>query len=207
MSNGFGEYFQPIVPLEGVGAYYEIAGFGSVADSFSSEQIWVDLQVVNQCFPRTETSPPSGTCNIRSQRVNKAVSAGLNELGYGPIAVDGTINWQGAYQKFLSDFGMTKGPGYGLTKQALTVMEQQLKGGKTPGPNPPLKYDKIDVDTYVPKDKPGSATAGMGNIGMLLGLVVLGGIGFYAYSENKKKKGGVSRGSSKSARGAKTYPR
>lgn len=214
--SGTGSYYE-VPQMSGMGSYFTfrphevMLGFGSIAATFSAADVWADVQIVGSCFSWdaakgatvNQSGLSQGECNNKSQQVNKAVSAALNELGYGPISVDGSISWQGAYSKFLADFGLTKGPGYGLTQQALAVMEQQLRDGKVPGPNPPVKYEKIDKNTYVPTGKPGLAAAGLGTGGLILAALVLGGIGYAAYKSGKKKRssGGPRRtGSGRSMR-------
>lgn len=135
----------------------------------------------------------SGACNYAGQQANKEIAVALNALGYGPIAVDGSISWQAAYSRFLADNGLTKGPGFGITNQALLTMKAQLDAGETPGPNTPTEYEKVGGE-YIPK-KPGLETpeslGGMGTAGWIVLAAVVGVAGYAVYKSRKKQKGAV----------------
>ena len=198
-TSGYGEYYE--LPVAGYGEFYEIpvAGFGSVAATFSAAEVMANLAKSNACYGPgglcvgDDASTPDckaaqGACNWAGQKVNKDVAAALNELGYGPIAVDGTISWQGAYARFLTDHKLTKGPGFGLTSQALKTMEAQLKKGATPGPGKPSKFKKVNGD-FIPVADDDKAGVALG----LLAVAILGGTVAYIAAKNKRKKGRVKR--------------
>lgn len=197
---GVGSYYEIPQPMNGMGSYYSFSphevysgygGFGASDIDFSADKVMADIAISDVCYGPGGTGQPSGACNAAGQRVNKAVSAALNELGYGPLAVDGSINWKTAWKKFLADFQMTPGPGFGLSRQGLQLMEQQLAKGETPGPAAPVVYEKVDGE-YLPKGKPSDqiAAASMAAGGtLLLAVAAVGVLGYLAYTSGKKKKG------------------
>ena len=189
---GVGSYYT----LPGMGSYYTLpgmSGFGSPADTFDAAAVWSDVQMGGSCYGADGPIKGAnlGACNAAGGRATRAIQAALNELGYGPLSVTG--KWDGAvsgkWKRFLSDHGLQPGPGLGVSEQGLLLMEKLLKEGKTPGPNKPIVYDK-QGDQYIPRDAgPGTATAGMGAGGLLLGVLVIGGLGYAAYQSGKKRKG------------------
>lgn len=188
----------------GVGSYYEIpqpmSGFGAFADTFSAQQVWNDAQLGGSCFTpgnanfkacEEPTTPACGQCNAAGARATKQVQAALNQLGYGPMAVDG--KWgsgtSGAWKRYLADNGLTPGPGLGLSEQGLALMERQLKGGEKPGSGEKIEFENVNGQ-LIPKKGSGIATAGLSGGTLLLAALVAGGIGFAAWKAGKKKKGG-----------------
>lgn len=159
-------------------------------------------------FSSAACKAAAGGCNWAGQKANKEIAAALNALGYGPIPVDGTISWKGAYARFLSDHNLTKGPGFGITRQALLAMKRDLEAGEKPGPAPPVEYEKVNGE-HVPKTPGGKAAAarkeeeaaraGMGGAEWLLAALVVGGAGYLVYRAGKKKKGAGKKGKSQTA--------
>lgn len=188
--SGVGSYytFSPHQVYSGYGSYYEYSGFGSVADTFDPDAVMADIATSDICYGpggKGAADPQAGKCNFAGQRANKEIAAALNSLGYGPIAVDGSISWQGAYARFLADNGLTKGPGFGITRQALLTMQARLKAGETPGGNP-VEFEKVNGE-YVPTGK--TAGAGLGAGTWILAALAVGVVGYAAFAAGKKKKG------------------
>jgi hypothetical protein len=195
--------------MAGYGSYYEFsphqvyAGYGATAPLYDLDvdQVLADINTSDFCYgPQGVCSGDKagtavckgaqGQCNFAGQRANKEIAAALNALGYGPIAVSGAITWKGAYSQFLADNGLAKGPGFGITRQALLTMKAQLDAGETPGPAEPATYKKVNGE-LIPTGKPGDAArAGVSTGTILLAALVVGGIGYAAYKAGKKKKGG-----------------
>lgn len=201
------------------GAYYEFSphevyaasgygAFGTIADTFSASAIMADVAISDECYgpggpcigPGPALGPGSaackaivGRCNAASIRASKMVQAGLNELGYGPIAVDGSQNWIGPWKRYLSDEGMTPGPGLGLSLAGLLRMEQQLKAGEKPGPAPAKKFTKVNgeiipVTPPVVEPKP-TGLAALGGMGIALIAVAAIGVGYVVYKGTKRRPG------------------
>lgn len=199
--NGMGSYFT-FTPHEvfngmgGLGAFYYLQGFGSTAETFSAAAVWQDVLTTNACYgpeDQRPASPPYGACNAAGSRAVKAVQAALNELGYGPIPVDGNVSspWEGQWKQFLAQHNLSPGPGFGLTEQGLILMEKFLKEGKTPGPNKPVKFDKVNGE-YIPTGDD-TAFAGLGAGGLLLAAAVIGGLLVMAGKDKKKDRRGQTR--------------
>lgn len=192
--SGMGAYYElsehEVFPAtSGYGEFYKLpqAGFGAVGSSgFSADDVLRNVAISDTCYGPGGTGKPSGACNVAGQKANKAVAAGLNELGYGPVAVDGSISWQGAWSQFLADHGLTPGPGFGLTKQGLLLMEQQIRNGEKPGPGKKVVYKKVNGE-YVPTGEEGESMAGVG-LGLL--FVAAAGVGYLAYRAGKRRKYG-----------------
>lgn len=221
---GVGEYYET-----GMGSYTGYGASGCGCDSYGCgcsgygattvstvdvDAIMADIAKSDVCYgpagacAGAQSSSPAcksvqGGCNAAGQRANKAIAVALNQLGYGPIAVDGTISWQSAYSSFLSDHGLTKGPGFGITRQALMTMKQELEAGNKPGPAPKTEYEKVNGE-YVPKSAPDALSA-IGGAKWLLAAVVVGGLGYAVYRAGKKKKTAQSYAGPASA-GALTMP-
>lgn len=197
--SGMGEYYET-----GMGAYY-YDGFGALKDTFNVDEILGYIAASDACYGpggvcfgegagTAACTSAQGACNLAGQRANKEIQAALNQLGYGPLAVDGSLNWRGAYKRFLADHNLTMGPGYGITKQALLLMKAQLAAGEKPGPGAAVEHQKINGE-YIPvKPAPAVAVAGMGGGSLLLAAAVVGGLGYLAYRAGKKKKKGAGAG-------------
>jgi hypothetical protein len=194
--------------MAGYGSYYEFSphqvysGYGAAAPLYDLDvdQVMADITASDVCYGpgglcagamagSTQCTAAQGRCNAAGQRANKEIAAALNALGYGPIPVDGTLGWRGAYNAFLADHGLTKGPGFGITRQALLTMKSKLDQGEAPGPATPEKYKKVNGE-LIPEN--GDARAGISSGTLLLAALVVGGIGYLAYKSGKKKKGGAS---------------
>ena len=190
--NGYGSYYE-------YSDHQIFNGYGvaesNIRDTFNPNKVWADAQLGGQigsmkgpydnlgCGPgatHPEGGPKSASCaqlwsemgrmNAAGGRAARAIQAGLNELGYGPIAVDGL--WGGgsanAWQSFTTDQNLPAGPGL-VNKVGIDAMGQLLKGGKTPGP----------------------ARAGLGKIGWLL-LLLAGGaatVGLVARGRRRRRAG------------------
>jgi peptidoglycan hydrolase-like protein with peptidoglycan-binding domain len=171
--------------LAGLGAF---DAFGATAD-FNATGIWGD------CLAGS-----SGN-NAAGKRCGQAIQAGLNQLGYGPLAVDGQIGPASiaAIKKFGQDNGL--GSITWPTEAMVIKMQELLGAGATPGPNAPIESHKVG-DQYVPGPAPGKpsavgAKAGMSTGAMIgLGVVVLLGVGALAYASKKKSAGGAAKPSS-----------
>lgn len=204
-----GSYYEIPQPMAGYGSYYEFsphqvyAGYGATAPLYQLDvdQVMADISTSDFCYGPSGVCSGDGAgtdvckgaqgqCNFAGQRANKEIAAALNALGYGPVAVSGAITWQGAYNQFLADNGLAKGPGYGITRQALLTMKQQLDAGEPTGPGEPATYKKVNGE-LVPTGN-GAAKAGVSGGMLLLAAVVVGGIGYAAYKAGKKKKGGTT---------------
>lgn len=158
-----------------------MSGFGAAKDTFSPDAVMADIAITNTCWGPGGTGKASGACNAASQRASNDIAVALNALGYGPIPVDGSLKWQSAYNQFLSDHGLEKGPGLGVTKQALLKMQQLLQQGKTPGPGEVVEHEKVGGE-FVPVDK------GIGRAGLALGLLAVAAVGGIALVASRKKK-------------------
>jgi hypothetical protein len=193
--------------MAGYGSYYEFSphqvysGYGAAAPLYNLDvdQVMADITASDACYGpgglcagtmsgSTQCQAAQGRCNAAGQRANKEIAAALNALGYGPIPVDGTISWKGAYSSFLADHGLTKGPGFGITRQALMTMKAKLDAGETPGPSTPQTYKKVNGELIPDGDV---ARSGINAGTILLAAIVVGGVGYLAYKSGKKKKGGA----------------
>lgn len=202
-----GSYYEIPQPMAGYGSYYEFsphqvyAGYGATAASYplDADEVMNNIAKSDACYGPggacAGTNAGSagciaaqGACNWAGQKANKDIAAALNALGYGPVAVDGSISWRGAYSQFLAANGLSKGPGYGITRQALLTMKQQLDAGQTPGPGDPVVYKKVNGE-LIPAGN-GAARAGVSGGTLLIAALVVGGLGYAAYKVGKKKKGG-----------------
>lgn len=166
-------------------------GFGAVADTFDPDAIMANIAKSDKCYGpggKGAADPGAGACNYAGQQVGKEMQVALNELGYGPIAVDGTLSWRGPYQQYLADNGLTMGPGFGITRQALVLMKQQLVAGITPGPGEKVGYEKVGGE-YVPTDK-GGIGGKLSRSSLALGLIAVAAVGAIVIVARKKKKKG-----------------
>ena len=204
---GVGSYYEIPQPMTGYGSYYEFtphqvySGYGATAlYQLDVDQVMADIAASDVCYGPTgvckdpasaECKAAQGQCNFAGQRANKEIAAALNALGYGPVAVSGAITWQGAYNQFLANNGLAKGPGYGITRQALLTMKQQLDAGEPTGPGEPTTYKKVNGELIPTGNGAGAARAGVSTGTILLAAIVVGGIGYMAYKAGKKKKGGA----------------
>ena len=198
---GMGEYFNTGLGSLGCGCGTGgcgCSGYGSAGPAYvlDVEAVMADIAESDKCYGPTPIKDyPQGKCNFASQRASKEIAAALNALGYGPIAVDGSLSWKSAYTRFLNDHGLSKGPGLGITRQALLAMERDLSAGKTPGPNKPVEYEKVNGE-HVPKLTIDTTDeqAGMSGTEWLLAALAAGGAGYLVYRAAKKKKGGRKGG-------------
>lgn len=203
---GVGSYYEIPQPYAGMGSYYTfsphevIAGFGSVSAEFNANQVWADVQKGGSCYApgAKPTASEKAACNAAGARATNMIRAALNELGYGPLAV-GNMPWSNAnpgaaWKRFLSDHNLAPGPGLGVSLQGLLLMEKLLKEGKSPGPNKPVEFEKVNGE-FVPKTKGGLlAEAGLTGGSLLLAALVVGGVGYAAWQAGKKKKKKGARG-------------
>jgi peptidoglycan hydrolase-like protein with peptidoglycan-binding domain len=204
--NAVGEYYET-----GLGSYYTFsphevyAGFGAFADTFSAQTVWADVQAGSACYETPPRSTNKGACNVAGARATREIQAALNQLGYGPMTVDG--QWgsgtQSKWNRYLADNKLSPGPGLGISQQALALMERQLKGGDKPGPGKKVEFEKVNGQ-LIPKEDTGIAVAGLSGGGLLLAALIVGGIGFAVFKAGKKKKGGM--GGKPSTALAKTQP-
>lgn len=206
--NAVGEYYET-----GLGSYYTFephevyAGFGAFADTFSAQTVWADVRAGSACYEKPPRSTNKGACNFAGSRATREIQAALNQLGYGPIAVDGAwgSGTQSKWNRYLADNKLSPGPGLGISLQALTLMERQLKGGDKPGPGAKVEFEKVNgqlIAKKVTKEDTGIAVAGLTGGGLLLAALVVGGIGYAVYRTGKKKRAGGKPGSAL----AKTRP-
>lgn len=167
-TSGVGEYYE--LPVAGYGEFYElpVAGYGA----FGAEASFFDVQTILNNVAKSEAcygpggacwqlaskdaagkaacAKAQGPCNFAGQKVGKDMQAALNQLGYGPMAVDGTLSWTAPYDRFLNELGMTKGPGYGITSEALYLMKEQLEAGAKPGPGKSVVHKKVPGGGFIP---------------------------------------------------------
>lgn len=218
---GIGEYYE----YQGMGSYYELPpigpmpvsglgcgcsgqsdmgsyGFGSVKDDFDANKVWADAQLGGSCYtpgnPNYQNTAMQGSCNAAGGRATRMVQAALSELGYGPLNVNGYWtegNPGSQWKKFLSEAGLSPGPGLGLSLQGLTLMQQKLRAGEKPGSGDKVEYENVNGQ-LIPKENKGLNIGGMSGGTLLLAAVVVGGLGYAAYKAGKKKKaeGGLGAG-------------
>jgi putative peptidoglycan binding protein len=167
------------------------SGGGGIASTFNADAIW------NDCL---QGAPPTSN-NAAGKRCGQAVQAALNQLGYGPLTVDGQIGsgTMAAIKRFSQDngFGSANWP----THAMLLKMEELLKAGQTPGPNAPVETHKVG-DEYVPGAGPGGGAAKAGlSTGMMIGIGALAllAVGGLAIMAKKKKAGAPSQSSASTA--------
>lgn len=188
----------------------------SMRQLFSASSVWMDVQEADACyggggggggggvmagFGQTGYAPvdvpantggtmqdASGRCNVVAARAMRAVQAGLNALGYGPIPVNGAASsqTQSAWKRFLSDHKLAPGPGFGISQQGLILMEKLLKEGKTPGPGESIDYEIVGGE-YIPTGE-GLSAAGLGGAGVLLAVLVVAGLGYATISSGKTRR-------------------
>jgi len=169
--------------------------------TFSASQVWADAQLGGSigsaqrgyqqagCLPGGQAAPGAsevqiavcsgawreiGRINAAGMRAAKAIQAGLNELGYGPVTVGEPwgvpSSSSEAWAKFTADAGVPAGPGL-VSRDGIFAMEAALKGGKTPGPT----------------------KAGLGPMGWLLIALGLGAAGIAAVAGKKRSKAATGR--------------
>ncbi len=188
--NAVGEYYET-----GLGSYYTFsphevyAGFGALADTFNAQTVWADVQAGSACYEKPPRSTNIGACNVAGARATREIQAALNELGYGPIAVDG--QWgsgtRSKWLRFLSDAKLPPGPGEGISLQGLMHMERQLQGNKKPGPGEKIAFEKVNGE-FVPKEG-GISVAGLSGGPLLLAAALVGVVGYGVYKTAKKRRG------------------
>lgn len=161
-----------------------LLGMGAFgATDFNASLIWAD------CL---KGAPPTKD-NAASKRCGQAVQMALNELGYGPLTVDGELGTQSiaAIKKFSLDngFGSQNWP----TQAMLIKMGQLLAAGETPGPSTPIVHHVVDGQV-IPGAAPGSGISIAGAKMSTGTMVAIGAIGAVAIAAiaimaKKKKKG------------------
>jgi hypothetical protein len=167
------------------------SGFGATS-TLNVSAVLADIATSDKCYgPSPVKGFSTGTCNAAAARANKEIAVALNALGYGPMAVDGSTSWQSGYASFLAANGLVAGPGYGITAQALTLMNQQLVAGDKPGPGEVVGYKKVNGE-YIPTGDKAINVAGLSGTPLLLAALAVGGVGYLVYRASKKKKGGRS---------------
>jgi len=111
--------------------------FGSIAGEFNAAALWKDA------VAGSPVQYGGKGDNAAGKRATELVQAGLNELGYGPLAVNGA--WQGptiaSYDTLRKQFAVPK---IGLVDpKGLAIMEQHLKAGSKPGPGPKFDCNRV----------------------------------------------------------------
>ena len=214
-TSGVGEYYE--LPVAGYGEYYElpVAGYGGYG-AFGADSSFFDVQTIlnnvaksdacygsgGKCMPPVNSAvcaKAQPSCNLASGRVGKDMQAALNQLGYGPMAVDGTLSWRGPYELFLSDHGMTKGPGFGITSEALHLMKERLEKGAAPGPSKPVIHKEVPGGGFIPvieekevveeKEDDDKATILIG-----IGVLAVAALAVGYIAARKKRSPGAGRG-------------
>lgn len=159
-----------------------LLGMGAFgATDFNASLIWSDCQ------------KGAAGDNAAGKRCGQAVQMALNELGYGPLVVDGQVGGgtQAAIKKFSLDngFGSQNWP----TQAMLIKMGQLLAAGETPGPSTPIVHHVVDGQV-IPGAAPGSGISIAGAKMSTGTMVAIGAIGAVAIAAiaimaKKKKKG------------------
>jgi hypothetical protein len=209
-TSGVGEYYE--LPVAGYGEYYElpVAGYGGYG-AFGADSSFFDVQTILNNVAKSDVcygqkglcKPPVNngavcaeaqpSCNFAGQQVGKDMQAALNQLGYGPIAVDGSLSWEGPYKRFLSDFGMTPGPGFGITEVGLRKMKEQLEKGAAPGPNKPVIHKKVPGG-FIPEDEPVAKKEDDDKATIMIGIGVLAvaalAVGYVAARKKRSRRAG-----------------
>lgn len=164
-----------LVPMSGFGMFY---GFGAI--DFNAEAVWSDWV----------------KGGASANRAAKSIQAGLNQLGYGLLNVDGIFGpkSRAALKAFSLDngFGSQDWP----TKPILLKMAELIKTGTITGPSAPVESHIVGGE-FVPGPAPGakplSAKAGLTTGQMLgIGALVLVGIGALAVLSKPKRQPGAA---------------
>jgi peptidoglycan hydrolase-like protein with peptidoglycan-binding domain len=151
-------------------------GFGASID-FNADAVWSD------CLAGSAGN------NAAGKRCGQAIQAALNQLGYGPLTVDGQIGPAtiAAIKRFAADngFGNATWP----TKPMLIKMQELLAAGEKPGPGAAVESHIVGGEV-IPGSAPGTGVskAGMG-IGLALGIGAVALVGIGAIAIMSKKKG------------------
>ncbi len=175
--------------LRGLGSYYAMNGFGACcgggvgafgAIDFDAAQVWSNW-----------TAGASGN-NAAGKTAAQNVQAALNQLGYGPITVDGQFGAGSlaAWKKFANANGVeaTWPDQAGILK-----LGEMVKSGGNPGGGTQVESHVVGGQ-FVPGPAAGQAAisskAAMSTGTMLgIGAIVLVGIGALAIVAKKKKSG------------------
>jgi hypothetical protein len=162
-------------PEEGVGEYLATHGFGAI--EFDAATVWQDWYA---------GAPEGGGNNAAGKRAAQKLQAALDQLGYGPLTVDGKWGKLSgtALQAFSRQFNTTVNCGAGVcypTQDAIAAIGVALGSGKTPGRATPIVYDETSPGVYVERDvgaKPKMAGMAMAGVAALVvvavGALVLG---------------------------------
>ncbi len=171
-----------VFPRRGVGdlgyAYYAAHGLGGI--DFNASSVWTDW---------VAGAPPTND-NAAGARAAKAIQAGLNEIGYGPIAVDGQFGSGSiaAWNKFANANSV---PTDWPTQVGVTKLGEQIAAGGNQGGGTVSDYHIVNGQ-YVPGAAPGTSKAGMSSTMIGIGIAALVGIGILAIVAKKKKTGSTS---------------
>ena len=171
--------------LSGLGRF-AMKGFGAI--DFNASTVWSDW-----------LAGASGNA-AAGKRAASNIQAALNQLGYGPIGVDGAFGSGSlaAWARFANDNGT--GDAKWPTQVGIDKMGEVVAAGGAPGGGPVVESHIVNGQ-FVPGPAPGAAPigtpaakAGMTGtqIGLLVAaLVVVGGLAVMA----KKKKPGAAASS------------
>jgi len=163
--------------VAGLASYYAVMGLGAIG--CVGEAIWADWKAGG----------------ARGNAAAKAIQANLNEIGYGPLVVNG--DFSGGSLSSWGRFARANGVADKWPDRVgiLKLCEQAAKGGNQGGSG--VVETHVVGGEYVPGKAPGGenkvAQAGLGTgtlIGIgVAGVVILGGLALLA----KKKQGGPLR--------------
>jgi len=152
-------------PLSGLGTITQAAaGFGQI--DFNAASVWSDWKA-------------GGASGAQAA---KMVQAALNQLGYGPLAVDGQFGAGSlsAWGRFAKDFGT--GDAAWPTQVGITKLGEALVAGGTPGGGPAVTAHMVGGQ-IVPGAAPMSTGAKVA-LGVAAAVLVGGGV----YLVVKKRK-------------------
>jgi hypothetical protein len=131
-------------------------GFGAAGLTIDPAQTW------------NEWVAGAGGDNAAGKRAAQALQAALNQLGYGPLTVDGVWGPKSgaAFKAFAAAQGTTTNDIY-PTQDGIEKIALLLQGGAKPGPAPAVQYELIGGQ-YV-------TTSGLKTAGLGTGLLIAGG--------------------------------
>lgn len=163
--------------MQGLGAVGCCAGFGAI--DFNGPSVAADWLAGGS----------------RAAVAAKMIQAGLNQIGYGPLTVDGQFGAGSlsAWKRFASDNGVNAS----WPDQAgiLKLGEQVAAGGNQGGG--PLVESHISGGQFVPGAAPGATPIGKASLstGAMIGIgaLAVAGVAFLAVAAKKKKTAVANR--------------